>query len=420
MITAREYGLRRENLLDKLPDGSIAVLFCGQGRKKSGDENYDFEPNRNFYYLTGIDQENSTLILCKGIGDSKEFLFIDEKKPDVEKWTGIRLSPEEATDKSGIKNVLLTGSFAGKLETFLSGKGFDKFSKLFLDLEPENKIDLEVTTKDFKKTIEKAHPEITVENVYPLVAQLRMVKSQDEIEMIKEAIRTTEIGLLNAMKELKAGKYEWNMRNVFEFHVFEEQDAGLAFHSIVASGENATILHYPNPKGVLKNGDLILFDVGANRDYYSADISRTYPINGKYTMLQKKIYKIVYDCNKATQEFMRPGVTLDECKKFSKDFLAKECVAQGFIKSEDEITRVYYHGSTHHLGLDTHDAVDVYTKPLVPGNVITCEPGLYFKEYGIGIRLEDDILITPTGSINLSSDILKKVEDIEKFLATRK
>ena len=419
MIEQAEYIKRRENILEKMDDESILILFAGQGRKKSGDENYPFQTNRNFYYLTGIKQENSALMMVKADGENKTFLFIDPKDEKVEKWLGIKLSSDEASAISGINNVLMRNSLEGKLEIALKDMTFfGEIKKIYLDLEKELKIEECTSTNDFARSIKEKYPFIEVEDIHDKMSLLRMVKSDAEVEMIKDAIHTTEIGLNNVLKELAAGRFEYNMRNVFEFNVFQDMDAGLAFDSIVAGGKNATILHYPDAKDVLHGGDLVLLDVGASRDYYCADISRTYPISGKYSNLQKIIYEIVLNCNKQTSRFMKPGVTLKECQEFARNFLAKECVEAGLLNSLDEIDRVYFHGVSHHLGLDTHDE-SIRSMPLQEGNVITCEPGLYFKEHGIGVRIEDDILITKNGSEVLSKDIIKDVDDIERYLISK-
>lgn len=419
MIEQSEYIERREKILRKMDNGSVLILFAGQGRKKSGDENYPYQPNRNFYYLTGIKQENSALMMVKADGENSTFLFLDPKDPKVEKWLGIKLTDEEATNISGIKNVLVRTSLEAKWDAALKDMTyFGEINKIYLDLEKELKIEECFSTHELMKYFSKKYPNILVEDIHDKMSELRMVKSKAEIEMIKDAVHTTEIGLKNVLAHLRAGLFEYNLRNIFEFNVFEDRDAGLAFDSIVAGGKNATILHYPFASDILHEGDLVLLDVGANRDYYCGDISRTYPISGKYNELQRKIYQIVLDCNKQTAKFMRPGVTLMECQEFAKNFLAEECVAQGLLNSKEEISNVYFHGVSHHIGLDTHDE-SLRAKPLAPGNVISDEPGLYFKELGIGVRIEDDILITENGSEVLSKDIIKEIDDIERLLASK-
>lgn len=421
MIERDEYIERRLKTLDQMDDGSMLVLFAGVGRKKSGDENYPFEPNRNFYYLTGIKQENSVLLLVKADGENHSFLFLDPKDEKVEKWLGIKLTNEEASNISGISNVLTRSCLEGKIEVALKDMTyFGEISSLYVDLEKELKIDECKSTYQFKDEFLKKYPNIRAQDISPILLRQRMIKSKAEVELIKDAIRTTDNALRNVLKELTAGRFEYNMRNVFEFCVHEDLDAGIAFDSIVAGGKNAVILHYPDAKDVLHTGDLILLDVGARKDFYAADISRTYPIDGKFSDLQKKIYQIVLDCNKQTAKFMKPGISLLEANEFAKNYMAHECVAQGLLNSVDEIGNVYYHTVGHHLGLDTHDGpVSTKGMKLEPGNVVTCEPGLYFKELGIGIRIEDDILITPNGSEVLSKDVIKEIKDIERILITK-
>ena len=419
MIDKEEYTLRRNKLFNLLDDNSVTIIFSCVARKKSADENYDFVPNKNFYYLTGIEQENSILLLIKNDGEKQSYLFVDEKDEKIEKWIGYKLTLKEARDISGVDNVAVRTTFDGKMLAFFDSNDatHERISKFYLDLEPELKIGESKSTQTYQKELEVVH-KLEVCDVGPMIGELRKIKSEAEIDLLREAIETTNLGLKHALLELKEGKYEYNLRNAFEFAVAEDQDAKLGFASIVASGENATILHYPSQKDKIKKGDLVLFDVGAAKNYYSADISRTYPENGRFNELQRKIYEIVLNCNKQTAKFMRPGITLIEANEFAKEFLAAECVEKGLLSSKEEISRVYYHSVSHFLGLDTHDSGNRYDK-LVPGNVVTCEPGLYFKELGIGVRIEDDVLITENGSEVLSDGILKEVNEIEKMLRTR-
>ncbi len=416
-----EYIIRRENLIKKLENNSVAIIFGGVEKKSSEDATYPFEINRHFYYLTGVDQDNSVLLIVKTEFEVQEYLFIDEKDPKVEKWIGIKLSDAEAQEISGIKNVLFRNSLKGKMETIFdeNGSHFGLIKNVYLDLSSELKIAKDLDTILLKKQLlEKYHARFNVLDIYPLITKMRMKKSKEEIKMIVEAIKTTEVGLKNVLKELSPGRYEYNLRNVFEFHVKEDLNASIAFPSIVSSGKNSTILHYVDCNDLLKPNELVLLDVGATHQYYCGDISRTYPISGKFSEMQKKIYNIVLGCNKATIKFMRPGLTLKEINDFAKNYLAEEAFALGLISNVNEINQIYYHNVSHHLGLDTHDA-SFREMPLEEGNVITCEPGLYLASLGIGIRIEDDVLITNSGSINLSQDIIKEVDDIERFLEAK-
>lgn len=420
MIESFEYERRRDLLLSQIEDNSIVILFSGVAPHCSADASYEFEVNRNFYYLTGIDQENSVLMLVKAEGETNTYLFIDEKNEKVEKWIGIKITPEQAQKSSGISNVLLRSAFEGKLAASLNKEmtHFGLIKYLYLDLEKELKIGACQSTYEYKKQIETAYENIVIKDVHDQIMRNRMIKSPAEIEMIRDAIHTTDIALRNVLSEMSAGRFEFNLKNVFEFNVKEDLNASLAFPSIVASGANACILHYPTANDALKEKDLVLLDVGARKDYYCADISRTYPISGKFSELQRKIYEIVLACNKQTAKFMHRGISLKDVQQFAKDFLAEECFEKGLIESKDKISDVYYHSVSHHLGLDTHDGVD-RDSILEPGMVITCEPGLYFKEFGIGVRIEDDVLITDEGSEVLSESIIKEVKDIEHFLITK-
>lgn len=414
MILAKEYAERRNKVFDAMDNNSIAILFAGKGKKVSGDE-FNFSVNRNFYYLTGIEQENSILALIKNDIGCTAYLFIDEKDEKIEKWIGYKLTQDEAKEISGIENICLRSTFDGKMIS-LADHNKD-LSKFYLDLEPELKIGDQTSTLNYKKELETVY-QVPVEDIGAKVYELRMIKSPAEVDMIREAINTTSLGLKRVLIELKAGKYEYNIRNVFEHAVFDENNSKLAFDSIVAGGRNAIVLHYPFAKDKLNEGELVLLDVGAANHYYCGDISRTYPISGRFSDIQRTIYNIVLQCNIETAKFMRPGITLKEANEFAKNFLASECFEKGLIHSKDEIGNVYYHSVSHHLGLDTHDGTDRVSK-LVPGNVVTCEPGLYFKDLKIGVRIEDDILITEDGSEVLSSGIIKDIKDIETALETK-
>ena len=419
MIDANEYSNRRNKILTKLENNSLAILFAGQARKKSGDASFPFEVNRNFFYLTGIEQENSVLLLVKCDGEVSEYLFIDEKNEKVEKWTGIKMTVEEAREISGIETVLLRSTFEGKIEAAFSldMSHFGEINQVYLDLEKELKIEECVSTVHFADELQKKY-NVKVVDLNEIVLKERMIKSPTEVACIKEAIETTDLGIRNALAVMKAGRYEYNLRNAFEYSIMEEYGTTLGFPTIIASGKNGVILHYPEAKDMLQDGELVLFDLGAAKSHYSADISRTFPINGKFSELQRKIYEIVLECNKATINFIRPGITLVEMNDFAKNFLAEECVAKGLLSSKEEISRVYYHSVSHHLGLDTHDGND-RSSALVAGNVVTCEPGLYFAEHNIGIRIEDDVLVTENGREVLSKDVIKEVDDIEKLLRIR-
>ena len=245
-----------------------------------------------------------------------------------------------------------------------------------------------------------------------------MVKSPAEVAEIQEAINKTNMGLKSILKKIRPGLYEYQLSSLFYYTIQDYDHSELSFPTICASGVNATTLHYPFANDVIKDDELVLFDLGSQNNKYCGDISRTYPASGKFTDKQKEIYSIVLNCNKEIIKAIKPGVTLKELNALAAKILAEGLLNLGIIENETEIKKYYFHSIGHHLGLDTHDPSD-NTLPLVPGNVITDEPGLYIKELGIGIRIEDDILVTEDGSYNLSNGIIKEINDIEKALKFR-
>lgn len=416
-MDVREFITRREKLAQKLPNHSALVLFSGNPRKCSADEDYPFVVNTNFFYLTGISQANSALIILKVDKAFLSYLFIEQPQELKEKWTGKRLQPAQAIRLSGIENILFIEQLASKIDTVLNPEDntYGQFDLLYLDLEPGLYLDYHQSIVAFKDELLTKYPHLQVENIYEEIITLRMIKSPLEIAAIRKAIANTNTGLKAVLTQLKPEMYEYQIVALFEYVIFDRHNSKTAFSTIAASGNNATILHYPTPNEKMKDGQLLLLDLGATHDFYKGDISRTYPVNGQFNSLQKAIYQIVLDCNKAVINLIRPGLTLLDLQKFTIDFLAERLHDEGLLDDKDEIHKYYYHSVSHHLGLDTHDPANRQL-PLAPGNVITVEPGLYFKEYGIGIRIEDDVLVTENGSENLSKAIIKEVKDIEKAL----
>lgn len=420
MISKEEFAQRREKIYQVIEDNSVLILYAGVAPKRSADETYDFVVNRNFYYLTGINQESSILLAYKQDGIIRECLFILENNENIEKWTGKRLSTEEAREISGINNVLTVELFNSELNLILTKKktGIEEVNTLYLDLEPQNLLDDFKTTKDVGDALTLNYPWLKLKDIYKTIILKRMVKSPAEVNELQEAINKTNIGLKAILKKIRPALYEYQLSSLFYYTIQDYDHSELSFPTICASGENATTLHYPFAKSLIKDGDLVLFDLGSQNNMYCGDISRTYPANGKFSDIQKDIYTVVLNCNKEIIKAIKPGVTLRQLNTLATEILAKGLLNLGIIQNETEIKKYYFHSIGHHLGLDTHDPAD-YDLPLVPGNVITDEPGLYIKELGIGIRIEDDILVTEDGSFNLSNAIIKDIHDIEKALKFR-
>ena len=244
---------------------------------------------------------------------------------------------------------------------------------------------------------------------------LRSTKLPCEISAIKRAVNTTKKGIECLMKNAKAGMYEYQLEAYFDLTIKQDGNKPVAFKTIAASGINATTLHYSTNDSIINDGDLILFDLGCKDSHYCSDITRTFPVNGKFTPLQKKIYNIVLKANKKICKVAKAGMTSKELQEICIEELATGCLKAKLIKEKEEIKKYYFHGVSHSIGLDTHDPI-MRNRPLPINAVISNEPGLYFPEYNIGIRIEDDLLLKDDKAINLSKNIIKEVKAIEKFM----
>jgi len=413
-MDAKEFTLRREKLFAQVMEQSMIILFAGGLVKSTADATYPFVVNKNFYYLTGVEQENSVLVMIKTPTTVKTYLFIDEIDETKTRWVGKKLDVETATKLSGIHDVFMLSMYETRLkEMLLDTNGFGKITHAYLDQEKNLILDGKIKTPEsYGEDLKLQSPNLIIENIYPQITKLRMIKSAKEIEAIRQAIKGTAYGLQSIRKHLKPGLYEHQIEALFQYAIKEFQNMGLAFETIIASGKNAVVLHYPNPKDKISDGALVLCDLGATYGQYRGDITRTYPANRKFNPLQKQIYGIVLKANQMIIQMAKPGLKIVDLQQAVMKFLSEAAFKEGLIKSPEDIGSIYYHNVGHHLGLDTHDPIGREI-PLEPGCVITVEPGLYIKELGIGIRIEDNILITEKGCENLSIEIPKTIEELE-------
>ena len=416
-----ELETRRKNVFDQMKDNSIAIFFSGVSKISSEDEYLPFTVNKNFYYLTNIKQEHSALLFIKGIGERKVYLFIDPYSELKEKWTGKRLTVDNALAISDIKNIYTTDNFETMLSLALANDNnqYGNIDCIYLDLgSPEQKLKEDFFMRDLYTKLKVEYMDKEIVDVYPIMRDLRMVKSNYEIDCLMKAIEKTNTGISYLLGKLEPGMKEYELADKFEMYGRAHDRATLAFDTIIAAGKNATCLHYPTQNDTIKEDDLVLFDLGYNYEEYSADISRTFPVNGKFTGIQKIIYEAVLNCNKAVIAYAKPGLTLKDLQQYASEFLKKECVRLKLMDESEDIRNYYYHSVSHHLGLDTHDIAD-REKPLEKGNVITVEPGLYFAKYNTGVRIEDDVLITLDGAVVLSKNVVKEIYEIESLMARR-
>ena len=408
------YKINRNNLLDKIKDDSIIVLFAGKAVQKTGDQTYPFTPNRNFYYLTGIKEENHILVMSKINGVKTSKLYIKDIDLELEKWIGKSIRKEEAIEITAVDEVKFKSQFDADIHSIIA---MSEEINLYLDLEKMSVNSEGKIPHKFASEIVSKYPQVRVNNIYSKIGELRLKKSEEEVEKIRKAIEITKSGIELLMKEAKVGMKEYELEAYFDFNCKVKGATGLAFTTIAAAGKNATTLHYVDNNSELKENDLILFDLGAEYNCYNADISRTFPINGKFTERQKEVYNSVLKVNEEIIKLIKPGMKYKEVNEKATDLIAEECIKLGLIDDKKDVRKYYYHSIGHSLGMDTHDIETPHRDiTFEPGVIFTVEPGIYIEEEGIGIRIEDDILVTEDGVINLSSDIIKSVDEIEEFM----
>ncbi len=407
---------RRQAIIDRMANNSIAILYSGAEHHVSADE-YDLftaQCNRNFFYLTGLRRENMALVINKTTATPSTMLFIEPFNEYMQRWYGKKVTKEEAQEISGIQNVMYVDSLESTISGIMSGRVvenayFDCYRHSTEDLPDYNN----VKAGEFAGL----YPGVQIRNLFPMFAELRMVKDEDEIRQIKKAIAITDLGLQNVLKNLKPGMKEYQAQADFEYMIARNGSEHTAFPTIAGSGINGTMLHYDTNLEEIKDGTLILLDLGARYQGYNADITRTYPANGKFTERQRKVYDIVLKANREVLKQAKSGMTTVELNEICKKSLAEGLMELGLIKDASEVGKYYMHGVSHHLGIDVHDVNTGRDAALQPGAIISDEPGLYIDEWEIGIRIEDDLLIRENDAICLSEAIIREADDIEKFMA---
>ncbi len=404
------YKKRRKNLNKNLEENSMVVVFSGEAPRKSEDSFYRFYSNRNFFYLTGINRENF-IYVYNNTDQSEEVLFIQKPNEKMEKWIGRFLKEEEAKNISQIENIKYNEELTNYLISTLKDKDIEN---VYLDIK-NWEIDEPLTqSQKISKVLTEKYPYIKIKNLNKKLENLRLIKDENEIKVTQKAIDITKKAIENMMLKSKEGMYEYEIEANYNY-ILGINGVTTSFDTIAASGENAVILHYIDNSCKTKKDDLILCDLGVRFKEYNSDITRTFPVNGKFTDRQKEVYKVVLDANKEVIKSAKPGMTLTDLNEIAKNVLCKGCKKLGLIDKKEELSKYYYHSVSHFLGLDVHDVGGKKIK-LEKDMLITVEPGLYIDEEGIGIRIEDNILITKDKAKNLSKKIVKEIKDIEELM----
>lgn len=414
----------RERLTKLLKGKSLAILNANDIMPTNADGSMGFKQNSDLFYLSGIDQEESILLLFPDCPDPKmrEILFIRETNEHIATWEGYKYTKAHAREVSGIEKVLWLGQLERTLYTLIF-----EAEHIYLNTNEHGKGMVLPQSREerFVDWTRQRFPLHHYERLAPLMHQLRAIKQPQEVALIQEACRITKLGFERVARFLKPGISEYEIEAEFAHEFLRNRANGFAYEPIIASGANSCVLHYVANNQVCQEGHVLLLDVAANYANYNADLTRTLPVSGRFTKRQKDVYQSVLRTFKFAKTLLRPGLLADNYHKEIGTFVEKELLALGLLSSQDianqdpewpAYKKYLMHGVSHHLGLDVHDVGSKY-RPFEQGMVFTCEPGIYIKEEGLGIRIENDILITENGNVDLMADIPLEIDEIEDLMS---
>jgi len=414
----------RKKFVSKMKPNSLAIFNSNDIYPISADSTLPFKQHRDIFYLSGVDQEESILVIFPDAPkeEHKEMLFLKETNEHIAIWEGEKLTKEKAFETSGIKNVYWLQDFDKILFEVMT-----QTENVYLNTNEHYRANVETETREarFIKKLQKKYPAHTYLRSQPILQRLRSVKEPEEIQLIQKACDITEKGFRRVLKFMKPniGEYEVEAEYIHEFT--KNRANGFAYTPIIASGYNACVLHYIENNQQIKDGDIILMDVGAEYANYASDMTRCIPANGKFTERQKEVYNAVLRVKDAAAKMLVPGTIWADYHVEVGKLMTKELINLGLITEEDvknedpkwpAYKKYFMHGTSHHMGLDTHD-YGILTEPMQAGMVFTVEPGIYIPEENLGIRIEDDYVIQPTGEpINLMKNIPITVDGIEALM----
>jgi Xaa-Pro aminopeptidase len=406
--------------------GTLAVFNSNDIYPVSADSTMPFQQHRDILALSGVDQEESILVLFPNASNSahREVLFLKETSDLIAIWEGEKLTKQAAFETSGIKTVYWLQQFPTIFKQMMA-----EASGIYLNTNEHLRANTEVETREdrFIKKVKQDFPAHQVFKAAPIMHKIRSIKHNLEIELMQRACKITEAGVRRLLGFIKPGVWEYEIEAELAHEFLRNRSKGFAYTPIVASGKNACVLHYIENNQQCKDGDVILLDVGAEYANYSSDLTRCIPVNGKFTTRQKEVYNAVLHVKKEAEKLLVPGTIMAEYHKQVGHLMEEQLVNLGLISMEDIKTqnpdwpaykKYFMHGTSHFLGLDTHD-VGLWHEPIQAGMVFTCEPGIYIPEEGLGIRLEDDLVVQETGApFNLMKDIPLEAEEIETLMNT--
>ncbi len=408
----------RETLYKSLAPNSILLLFSGQSVRKTGDEDYPFFADRSFVYYTGIEQAESIFAAIKSESTTEEMLFMLPKDLMAERWTGKRLSSEAAYELSAVNTVKSSDFFL----SFLKQKINAGLNTIYFDFDrlKENEYPVRPAFQ-LAKWLQKNYPFVKLENINPQIKLQRTIKKPCEIAAMRYAETITAEGIQAMMRAAKDGMYEYQLKAEFDYALAQRGVINPGFPSIISAGQNNFCIHYYGYRGQLHDGDMVLNDVGACWDNEINDVSRGWPVNGKFSEKQALLYTCAYNTSNYMFSILKPGLPMKFVDEEIRRYNAEQLKQAGVLKDVADVGTYMWHGGAHHVGYDVHDMVDIQNgqRLLEPGMVFCVDVGIYHEEWGIGFRLEDNCLITANGCENLSSVTPRSIEDIEAFMGRR-
>lgn len=413
----------RKNFTPLLKPKSLAIFNSNDIMPTNADGTMAFKQNSDLFYLSGIDQEESILVIFPDCPEEKhrEILFLKETSELIAIWEGHKYTKEEAFEISGIKTVYWLSQFEQVFNALMAQAEY-----VYLNSNEHSRAVVEVQTRDarFGKWCFEKYPLHQYKRSAPLIHRLRAVKSTLEIALMQKACDITEKGFRRVLEFVKPGVMEYEIEAEFLHEFIRNRSAGFAYSPIIASGLNACVLHYIDNNAECQSGDVILFDVAAEYANYNSDMSRAIPVNGRFTKRQKDVYQAVRRVMKAAMQMLTPGNAIPEYHKEVGKIMESELIELGLLDKTDVknqnpdqplYRRYFMHGTSHHLGLDVHDVGDMHRK-FEPGMVFTVEPGIYIREESLGIRLENNVVITSDGILDLMKDIPIEADEIEELM----
>ncbi len=425
-LPADLFTSNRQRLKAMLPPRSLVILHANDVMPANADGTLGFVQNSDLYHLSGVDQEETILMLCPDAPDPKqrEMIFVRETNEQVALWEGEKLTQEQAAERSGIQRVSWLQDFETAFRQLMCYA-----DQVFLNSNEHPRATSPVETREtrFTRRVRREYPLHDLRRLAPLMHRLRSEKHPAEIAALREAARITGDGFRRVCRFVKPGAHEFEVEAELAHEFLRQRARGFAYTPIIAAGANACVLHYITNHQECKDGDLLLLDVAANFANYNADLTRTIPVNGRFTPRQRQVYDAVLRVFRAACSMLRPGVILREYQDEVGRLMTTELLGLGLldrdaVEKQDPdkplFKKYFPHGTSHHLGVDVHD-VGATWEPLRAGMVLTVEPGIYIREEGLGIRLENDILIGETENTDLMADIPIEAEEIESLMAAR-